>query len=364
VLRLSRFSRKGSTPSKRALLSYLVAPAYDFSQGHAPRKFSNDGLVVTWATVLADMGYAVDVLGWDDTTFEFDGTYDLVAGHGGMNFDQLAAQFRDTPFIYISSGSYWKYHNEAEQNRYSDFKRRHGVELPHDRYIDNPEEAANRRASAIIGVGNAGTAATYSDFKDVRMIPIGSFTDVSKVPAHDVAAGRNSFLFVAGSGNIHKGLDLVLDAFAGLPEFNLHVYTFMDDAFAEFYKDQLALPNVTVHDFVPFPSPEFQAVTAQCDYAIMPSCSEGSPGSIVEAMAQGLIPIVSEAAHIDVGDAGIDLSDVSVSAISEAAISIATESDKSLRKRSEAAKRIIADRHAPGVFRAELRKAIESAVRA
>jgi glycosyltransferase involved in cell wall biosynthesis len=58
-----------------------------------------------------------------------------------------------------------------------------------------------------------------------------------------------------------------------------------------------------------------------CNFVISPTCAEGQPGSIIECMAHGLIPILSREANIDTKDFGITLPENSVDEI----LSVVTE---------------------------------------
>ena len=53
----------------------------------------------------------------------------------------------------------------------------------------------------------------------------------------------------------------------------------------------------------------------RCNFVIHPTCAEGSPGSVIECMNQGLIPIVSREAAIDVDGFGILLDQCSIEEI-------------------------------------------------
>jgi len=54
----------------------------------------------------------------------------------------------------------------------------------------------------------------------------------------------------------------------------------------------------------------------RCNFVIFPSCAEGQPGSVIECMHQGLIPVVSRESNIDTDDYGITLSECSIEEIS------------------------------------------------
>ncbi len=349
VPRIEGYTSKKSS-GKRALLSYLVQPVIDELNDGVTEKFSNDGIARAWPKALNELGYEVDIINWDDTNFIIEKSYDLVVSHGAINFEHLAKQLKGTEkYIYFSTGSYWQYHNAQEDKRLAEFSRRNNVSLPRDRYIDNPEEEANCHATGIICLGNQSTADTYKKFKKVINLPIGCYPDTRSIEK-DLEAGRKNFLFFSGAGNIHKGLDLLIEAFAKQSDYTLHICTFMDDKFAKFYAKELKLSNIIVHDFVILRSEKFYEICDACNYIIFPSCSEGSPGSVVECMQQGLIPIVSKTSHIDIEDSGITLSRVSVTSLVESMKLISGEPLPSLNKRSLAARQLVAKNHSPKRF--------------
>ncbi len=349
-----------SKKSKHALLSYLTQPVVDELQGVATNKFSNDGIARAWPKVLNKLGYTVDIINWDDTKFVPDKDYDLLVCHGAINFDALykhKASFKK--IIYFSTGSYWQFHNKQEKHRFDYFKKRHGRTLPLDRYIEKAEEKANAVADGIICLGNKDVAETYNKFSKVINLPIGCFKD-PLVGKKDLEAGRYNFLFFSGAGNIHKGLDLLLDVFSQTPRCHLYISTFLDREFGKYYKKILELPNIHFVDFTELRSDKYYELTSKCNYIIFPSCSEGSPGSVVECMQQGLIPLVTQESHLDVRNAGIVLKNERIGAIKKAVDDVISMPRYELKKRSELARKIVNDNHDPELFRRRLSKAVES----
>jgi glycosyltransferase involved in cell wall biosynthesis len=316
--------------SKKALVSYLVQPVIEALSGIDTALFSNSGAGRTIPKVLNEMGYEVDVINWDDTS-PVEGEYDLVIYHGGKNFNQIKKlKTSKNKLVYYSTGSYWQFHNKEEKKRLEYFVKRHGQRLGLDREIKYSEEEANIKADAIIVLGNANTAKTYSKFKNVYNIegasmPIAKPRLISK-PLGD----KLGFLFLSGPGNLHKGLDIVLDAWQKLPtNYELHIITYLEDDFTKFYHKELyATSNIHTYGYVPQRSKEFYKIINQCQYSILLSCSEGSPGSVIESMCQGLIPIISKASHISVPEEGIVVDPVDVDNFVRIISSIKIKSDK------------------------------------
>jgi len=94
--------------------------------------------------------------------------------------------------------------------------------LPYDRWIQDCEEYANESADGIICLGNIVARDSYSKFPLVINLNNAAYHDTRyERTKKDFNRGRNNFLFFSGSGNVHKGLDLLLEAFSQLPA---HLY--------------------------------------------------------------------------------------------------------------------------------------------
>jgi len=301
-----KYLNSSNRKPKKALVSYLVSPVIDELSGIQTSLFSNNGAGRTIPKLLNELGYTVDVINWDDTR-PIAGKYDLVIFHGGKNFDQIKKlKTNSNKLVYYSTGSYWRYHNDEEQKRLNYFEERHNKKYKLDREIQDAEEQANTKSDAIISLGNQDTANTYAKFKHVYHLAGASMPILSPRSIQATNANELGFLFMAGPGNLHKGLDIVLDAWAKLPKnLHLHIITYLDDDFVDYYRKQLYdTSNIHTHGYIMQRSEQFYEIINQCQFSILLSCSEGSPGSVIESMHQGLIPVVSRQSHIDIDDNG------------------------------------------------------------
>lgn len=340
---------------RRALLSYRSQPVVDLLAGENTKQFSNDGAVIALARCLNETGYTVDIIDWDDVNPDLPGDYDLMIVHGGKNYDAIKSlRNHSGKLVYYSTGSYWKFHNRAEEDRFSSFSKRHGKILKHDRHIDAPEEQVNCDADLIIVLGNKDTAATYKGFLNVMSLEAASIAETRSVPIEDKdhLQTRMHFLFISGPGNIHKGLDLAIDYFLTNPKLHLHVMTRLDSDFEQYYADALHhTPNIHYHGFIPQRSRRFYEIVDMCSASILLSCSEGSPGSMIESMEQGLIPIITRTSHLDIGKAGVIIEDTKAQSIAKAIETIAAKSPNQLARMARNAKTIIRRKHQVSQYR-------------
>ena len=298
-------------PNRRALLSYLVLPLLPPPMLRDRVKFSNRGIAQEIPRVLNKLGYSVDIVNYDNRSWHPDRPYDLFIGHGGINFEQISRRLPErTVRIYFATGIYWREWNANTDRRAADLVSRRGVTLSSHRAIEHDEEYALNNSDGIICLGNSTAVQTYGRFPHV----IGINNAVFPVAwegwrGKDIKEGRKQFLFFSGGGNIHKGLDLLLEAFAGT-DLHLHVCQHLELDFADAYRRELTgCPNIHVHGFVPMRSPKFYTLAYRCDWVISPTCAEGQPGAVLECMADGLVPILSEETNIDIGKWGIPLPD-------------------------------------------------------
>ena len=132
-----------------------------------------------------------------------------------------------------------------------------------------------------------------------------------------------------------KGLDLLLDVFCKRLDLELYVCGIVEKDFEEVFWSELHdTPNIHYLGWVSVDSPIVQHLAETCGFVILPSVSEGCPGSVINMMRLGLIPITSSIAS-GVGGSGYILSDLSVVAI------IDVLNDISLRDANHLAKRAI-----------------------
>jgi len=355
-----------STASGRALISYLPSA---FRMDEKDARFVSH--VSFWRTremarILNSLGYVVDVVDFTDTKFLPRRDYDLFIGHGGHNFERIAGVLKpESVKIYFFSGCYWRFHNRSELARFDALRRRRGVTLPPDRLVTQSEEGALRMADALMGVGNEYTRRTFARFRSVHMIPSAVPPDETlDIAKKDFAAGRRHFLFFAGPGNVHKGLDLLLEAFSLLEKQELWICTRIEPAFASAYEEALRRrPNIHVVEWIRPRSERFYDLMRRCNWTILPSCAEGVATSVVACMNQGLIPVVSEACGIEVDDCGTLLKRCTVDEIAETARALSEYSPEECMRMSRAARRVARTHHSREACSGKMQAALTEILR-
>lgn len=306
---------KSKNPRPRALVSYLVAPLLPIPECRDKEMFSNPGIAQYIPRALNELGYTVDIVNYNNNAVRLNKEYDLFIGHGGINYEVIDRQLTDScTRIYFSTGTYWQDMNDQEDERIAQVEKRKGVWLPRERWIKDSEEYANTHADGIICLGNQHTKGTYNKFLKVIAINNAVFPD--NYQRCCIQGSRDNWLFFNGGGNVHKGLDLVLEAFAGLPDQNLYVRQNLQPEFEAAYRKELyGTPNIHVLRYLQRPDKDFYDLMNTCQFVITPSCAEGQPGSVLECMAHGLIPVLSKECNIDTDYIGETLKENTVQEI-------------------------------------------------
>ncbi len=330
--------RRGDRP--RALLSYLVEPVAIPEGDERFLRHANVAHAREMVRALNRMGYVVDAVDYRDTSFIPKGHYDLFVGHGGLNFERISRRLsKATVRVYFSTGCYWKFHNDQELARLAGLSSRRGLKVAPDRLILNSEEGALRAAHAIVALGNRFTSATYAAFP--RVIPLDGAVphdDWYGTVEKDFAEGRNHFLYYAGDGCVHKGLDLLLESFAALPQ-QLWICARMDPGFSDAYARELAdCPNIHLVGWVLARSARFYGLMSRCNWVILASCSEGQAQSVVECMNHGLVPVVSRATGLDTDGVGFLLDPCTIGEVSRTVAELADLPPEHCREMSRAAR--------------------------
>lgn len=320
---------------KKALVSYLTGSVLN------PNKrirFSNDGIALSIPRALNELGYSVDIIDWNNMKYIPKIKYDLFFGHVGKNYKNIYNNLnKDAVMICFSPGDYWKFANLQEKNRFLNLEKRHDETIPFERYRFDYEleEFSYKVADGIICLGDESVLEPYSKFPLVLNLNNASFQDnhYDKTDKNFENI-NNNFLFFAGGGNVHKGLDLLLDVFV---ESDKHIYicTVLEPEFKNVFKNELKRHNIHYMGWVKQRSKKFYQIMDNCAFIIFPSCSEGSAGSVVECMNQGLIPIVSRETRIDVTDYGIFLNECTVEEISEIVDDLSNKPISWIKEKSE-----------------------------
>jgi len=320
--------------------------------------FSNRGIAQEIPRALNELGFAVDIVDSRNASYLPRKKYDLFIGHAGINFEKIVSRLGpDAARIYFATGIEWRESNRRQERRVQEVKLRRGGALE-TRKVEHSEECARDMADAVICLGNR-TAESFAGYR--RVIPINNAAFPVTWPGSetkDYRAGRSRFLFFAGGGNVLKGLDLLLEAFAG-SSLELYICQHLEAEFERVYHRELTeCGNIHLERFVKMRSARFHELVSECDWVILPTCSEGQPGSVIECMAHGLLPIIPDSANIDLPSGGIRIARLDVEAVG-AAITLASQSSvDDIELNAKALVHEVRENYSPENFREGFKRAV------
>jgi glycosyltransferase involved in cell wall biosynthesis len=295
---------------KRALLVYLVKPFVTSPTKRAAFfKHQNFQQNLDIAVVLDQLGFIVDVAQFSDPRFRVEYEYDLLIGMG-RTCRRVASSLSDRATkVYIATGLESGFNNRQEEKRIENVRVRRGCRVRPRRlsYLD-PKELG--QFDAIVCIGNEFAAATYRPHHHrIYCVNNYGYTEI-RYHSKDVSTARHNFLFLASSGQVHKGLDLLLEVFAKTPDYHLYVCSLFNEErdFVRCYQKELfETPNIHPVGWTDLLSAKMSQIFHRCAYVACPSCADVQPGSVIVAMYAGLIPVVSQECSIDVDDVGVVL---------------------------------------------------------
>jgi glycosyltransferase involved in cell wall biosynthesis len=361
-------SLKSAVPSRgNVLVAYVVKP-FLLKPGEAvPNDHTRNWESLEIANTFLELGYDVDVIDEYNTRFVPAKRYSFYVGHR-TNFDRLARALNEdcVKILHIDT-AHWLFHNTSEHQRLSALKERRPVALPTRRAM-KPNMAIEHADYATI-LGNEFTASTYRYAgKPIYRVPISAPAVYPWPEGKNFDRVRGNFLWFGSAGFVHKGLDLVLEAFADMPDCHLTICGPIgaETAFETAYHDLLyRTPNIHVAGWVDMDGPRFAEIANDCVAVIYPSCSEGGGGSVISCMHAGLIPIVTREASVDVDDSfGVVLEDCSIAEIRNSIRELARRPAPELERMAREAWRFARANHTKERFAEEYRKAIDAIVKA
>jgi hypothetical protein len=348
-------------PERRALLSYLVEPLLPPPQFRDRTMFSNRGIAQEIPRALNELGFAVDVVHHRNTSFTPRRKYDLFIGHDGFNFEQIARDLdADAVRIYFAAGLEWKEGARRQAYRIAQVRERRGCLLGSRTCASH--ECARKIAQAVICISKR-AAHSFEGYRKVMAVNNAAFpVSWSGWQQKDYRAGRSSFLFFSGAGNVLKGLDLVLEAFAGTT-LDVYICTAIEPDFARAFQRELTeFPNIHVENWIPMRSQRFEHLVSKCDWVIHPTCTDAHPGSVIECMAHGLLPIISEGANIDVPRGGIEIERLDAEAVRSAALHASEMDPGEIEAAARSLVGEVSVKYSPKRFRADFKHAVQRAL--
>lgn len=278
---------------RNCLMVYITEP---FRNG-ITSSHQNSWQVTELARIISSFGYNVDVIDFGYTRNNLGEKYDLLIDLYPRD-DSIYQKSLKSNCIKIAymTGSNIKFAIESERYRLKQLEQRKGRTLSSRRTENIKLISKNiEKYQAMFFIGNKYNLKSFAEFKLPPVYFIKNNGYLLNIQGNK--RSEKNFCFIGSFGQVHKGLDLLLDVFAyKCLDCNLYICSSfeMEEDFCDLYHNELyKMKNIFPIGFVDIEGEKFIEVAEKCSYMIMPSCSEGIAGSVLTAMSAGLIPIVS-----------------------------------------------------------------------
>lgn len=351
-------------PQGNVLISYITSPFFLRAGQSVPNSHTHYWESLQIARTFWELGYCVDVIHWQNRDFVPNKDYAFFVDVR-LNLERLAPLLnKDCVKIMHIETAHWLFHARAQYSRLLAVQRKRGFTLSPVKIVQ-PNWAIEHADCATL-LGNEFTISTYSYAnKPIYRIPISTPVVYPWPEEKDFEACRKHFIWFGGSDLVHKGLDLVLEAFAEMPEYDLTVCGPVQgekEFERAFYKELYQTPNIHTAGWVDVSNAEFIAIANSCIGLIYPSCSEGQCGGVVTCLHAGLIPIISYESGVDVHDFGMILENSSIDEIKNAIRSISDLRAQELKLMARQAWEFARANHTRETFAYEYRQAISTII--
>ena len=329
------FAGNNTQKQKRALISYIPRSINMRDNDLHLKGHSNWWECREIARILSDLGYNVDAIAHDNSTYTLSRKYDLVVDVG-RNLQRIAPYLPESAKKFLLlPGAYPFYACLSETNRALDFERKTSrpTDLKHCYIPVFAIDKSLRVADACMLIGNDWTLSTYPEKyrdKTVKIQVSASDTGVVSKRYDPQKPFLKSFLFYNNHCAVWKGLDLIFEAFSRHPEWCLEICggAEKDSAFISACAPWLEKANVKFHGFTIPCSEKFQNIINSVDAFITPSCTDGTNTSVLTCMQTGLYPIISRQTGVNLPngcgirlrDANNNDSELTADAVEEAVI--------------------------------------------
>ncbi|WP_205499624.1 glycosyltransferase [Rufibacter psychrotolerans] len=241
-----------------------------------------------------DRGFVVDCIEKDKISTEFDtAKYSIILDEG----DSLAylPKLENQKKIFYCTGTKWNSWNEGELRRVNWFYDSYGLRVKPVRQVK--PNFSDEAADFILYKGVPEQMSEFS--KNAELVQLAMPIEYEPSEIYRDYSVRD-FIWIGGWGAVHKGLDIVIDAFEKMPEFNLHLFGSIEKESTVYSWMETKLKankNIQYHGYADYKSSAFKKIISTCVGHVYPSAGENGCATLAQTAHYGLIPITTKEAN-------------------------------------------------------------------
>lgn len=352
-------------PEERAqgsvLLSYILKPFLLKQDEPLLNSHNNYWRTVQMAKTFLELNYAVDVIDYRNRkfipekryNFFIDVRHNLERLSPFLNADCIKIMHLDTAHIL--------FHNAAESKRLLELQQRRGVVL-RPRRFELPNLGIEHADCATIGDNNFAINTFRYANKPIYRLPQPACVVPNGGENRDYQNCKINFMWFGSGGLVHKGLDLVLEAFSEMPDYHLYVcgpVAREEDFEKAYYSELYERDNIHTMGWIDVSSRKFSEITKNCIGTVYASCSEGGSNSVITCMHAGLIPIINYESGVDIHEeCGILLKESSIGEIKKSVQKISALPSGELKQMSLKSFEYVRENHTREMFAEKYKETI------
>ena len=284
---------------KHVMLCYLYLGDKKISDAHHTNILRANQMI----KCLIDFGYCIDVCDCvDDFSYYAlkDKKYDVILGFGHVYTLFALSNLESRKILFVTENNPLVV-SEKYAERIAYFKKRHPhvdcrKSLIRNNYYDVKQYEISDLAIVVSSNYNANTMKPY--FENIYTINSNAFfnSNFSFNPSYfreAIEKTKRHFLWFGSDGIIHKGADILIDAFKEMPNCYLDLYGISEPERKLVY----SILGSNTHDcgrVNPLREEFIEKVVKKHCFLIFPSCSEGMSTAVGTCMAHGIIPILTK----------------------------------------------------------------------
>lgn len=252
---------------------------------------------------LIELNFSIDICDCNDI-FSYrelsNEEYDYVIGFGQVYKEVILRKKAKKSILFVTE-NFPEVVVRKYEERVSYFKKRHPnlkvPNIPRNEYFDTEQFVLSD--IAIVMSSNYNIQPMKEYIRKIYPINVNCLYNPAYIfNTSHIKNNKRNFLWFGSRGTVHKGLDILIDAFKLLPNHTLNIYGVPEDE--KRYLKPLLSKNTIIHDCVNVLSQEFiDQVVKQNVFVLSASCSEGMMSGIATCMIHGLIPIVTKESGYD-----------------------------------------------------------------
>lgn len=288
--------------------------------------------------VLTDHGYAIDVCHAKSVVDlqRLKREYDYIIGFGPLYEAIIKDGIKGCRILLLTENDP-KTVQEKYAERIAYFKQRHGSKLlkfntPRTAFYN---ENQVDKSEVCIAMNSDYNLSRIQRLMPTYKIKVNTLCNPNyRFEIKDFATAKKHFVWFGSAGAIHKGLDILVDAFAELPDMQLSIYGLTESEVPLI--EPLLTPNVQIKGRIDVRSDKFiTEVVNKHAFVISASCSEGMNTGVATCMMHGLIPVVTKETGFDNPGFIFEMEDYKTASIQSSLCKITQTANEVLNSLSE-----------------------------